>query len=120
MVLVVDLTAASVTLADPRDLQRFSVRVLPSGPGDSRESGALGALAAALSVHHTGRVEPGGDALILPDAVRRLARTDGPDGSPGVDATWEAGFGDMLAYAGTKGWIAEDGAIRAHVEWERS
>jgi hypothetical protein len=23
----------------------------------------------------------------------------------------------MLAYAGTEGWIDDDGAIRAHVEW---
>lgn len=31
---------------------------------------------------------------------------------------WESDFTAMLAYAGGKGWLTDDGAgIRAHCEW---
>jgi hypothetical protein len=44
-------------------------------------------------------------------AVRRLASGRVPDG-------WDDDFQQMLTYAGTKGWLNEDGtAIQAHVEW---
>lgn len=31
---------------------------------------------------------------------------------------WEEGFGKMLDYAKSKGWLDADGRIRAHVEWK--
>jgi hypothetical protein len=33
------------------------------------------------------------------------------------DPEWRAGLERMLAYAQSKGWTRQDGAIRAHVEW---
>lgn len=36
------------------------------------------------------------------------------------DAAWAVNFDKMLAYAQSKGWVREDGAIRAHVEWKAS
>ena len=34
-----------------------------------------------------------------------------------LDGGWEADFADMLDRAGSSGWIDDDGAVRAHVEW---
>ena len=34
-----------------------------------------------------------------------------------LDDGWDLGFAGMLDDAGAKGWIDDDGAIRAHVEW---
>jgi hypothetical protein len=33
------------------------------------------------------------------------------------DATWLEGLDKMFAYAESHGWLNEDGAVRAHVEW---
>lgn len=46
--------------------------------------------------------------------LRRLAgaRADDPD--------WQANLERMLAYAGTKGWIDDRGAIQAHVNREET
>jgi hypothetical protein len=48
---------------------------------------------------------------VHPDALRSMAgeRADDPD--------WAAGLAKMVAYAESKGWVREDGAIRAHIEW---
>lgn len=40
------------------------------------------------------------------------ASTDPPRGDD-----WEARLDEMLAAAAAHGWIAADGAVRAHVEW---
>lgn len=33
-------------------------------------------------------------------------------------AAWQAGFAEMIAFAGKKGWLSSDGElIRAHIEW---
>ena len=34
-----------------------------------------------------------------------------------LDTGWEADFTGMLDHAGSSGWIDDDGAVRAHVEW---
>ena len=113
MDVVVDLRTGAVHLADAADLGHFAVQAVapPGGSGD----GALGALAAALSLHQAGFVEPDGSVRVAPAAVRRLARDD--DGLP---EGWESGFASMLDQAATRGWVAEDGTIRAHVEWQEA
>jgi len=113
MELVVDLRTGALDLRDPDDFGSFAVRVSPGQEGDAAGTDAVGALAAALSVHDAGRVDHDGDAFVPPEAVRRLAVASGA----ATDAGWEGRFEEMLAYASTKGWIAADGAIRAHVEW---
>ena len=113
MELVVDLRTGALHLRDPDDFGRFAVRVSSGQEGDGAGTDAVGALAASLSVHDAGRVDHDGDAFVPPEAVRRLAVASGAATGPG----WEHGFEEMLAYASTRGWIADDGAIRAHVEW---
>ncbi|MGO8871874.1 MAG: hypothetical protein ACLQPH_10845 [Acidimicrobiales bacterium] len=117
MELVVDLSTAAVSLRHYEDLGRFSVQVVRQEPDDDGGNGALGALAAALSLHDAGTVAPDGDVLVPQGAVRRLAETAATDAGGSLDDAWESGLGAMVAYAGTKGWLADDGSIRAHVEW---
>ena len=107
MEIVCDLDASAVSLVDPEDLGRFSVRVIApegAGPGDAARLGEL------LWRADAARMNDGGDALVSPDWVRTSAQ-----GRVGAD--WENGFAGMCAYATSKGWIAEDGSIQAHVEW---
>jgi hypothetical protein len=112
---VVDLSSGSVSLGERADMQHFSVLVLPAGPEDVADPGALGAVAAALSVHDAGTVDPDGNAFIPVGAVRRLARVDGEQGE--LDDDWESGFTGMVEQASTQGWVTDEGAIRAHIEW---
>ncbi len=117
MELVVDLSTGGVMLRARDDLQRFSVQALPLRPGDGPAEGALGALAAALSVHDMGTVGPDGDVSVPTTALRRMAMDAAfEDGTP-LDPDWETGFTGMVEYATTKGWTSEDGSLRAHVEW---
>lgn len=51
-------------------------------------------------------------AYVGVDALRNLA------GAVASDPDWSANLGKMLTYAESKGWVREDGAIRAHVEWK--
>jgi hypothetical protein len=117
MELVVDLSTASVVLMHRDDVERFSVRALSTKPGDGDENGALGALAAALSVHGAGTVDPGGHVFVPAETVKRLAAEAATAEGQSLDPEWESNFVTMLAAAGTQGWIADDGALRAHVEW---
>jgi hypothetical protein len=119
MHVVVDLSSGSVSLDDRDDMERFSVLVLPAGPEDSGDTGALGAVAAALSVHDAGTVDPDGHAFIRVAAVRRLAHaTAGERGEPLAD-DWEARFTGLVEKASTEGWLTDEGVIRAHIEWNR-
>jgi hypothetical protein len=128
MELVVDLTDATVSVWLPDDFERLSVRVLTgvpatgdagptagdAGPGEDAGmpvEGALGALAAALSVHDLGTVDPTGEVHLEPASLRSLAGGSDPDGA------WVAGFDAMVAGAVEHGWVDEDGCLRAHVDW---
>jgi len=117
MELVVDLSTGGVMLREHEDLKRLSV-VVPLHRGDGPDKGALGALAAALSVHSVGTVGPDGDVLVTTAALRRLAvdaaREDGTTLAPG----WERDFSGMVEHAATKGWLSDDDSLRAHVAWE--
>lgn len=71
-------------------------------------------LGAVLAEHDAGELLPGASHVMVPVAtLRRLAAGRVPEG-------WDDDFEGMLAYAGTKGWLSEDGqAVRAHLERER-
>ncbi len=106
MQVVVELPGGRTELTGPDDFSGFSVAVL--GEGTQKD------LATAVAASGLGRMGiDGAHVVVLPAALRRLARD-------GVDAAWEAGFEAMCAYARTKGWIEDDGAILAHVEWRLS
>jgi hypothetical protein len=117
MEVVVDLSTGTVALRSRDDLKGFAVLAIPEGPGDGRDKGALGALAAALSLRDAGTVAPDGDVFIAPAAVRELAEEAAVSEGKTLEPEWESGFTAMLDYAATKGWIGSDGAIQAHIEW---
>jgi hypothetical protein len=117
MEVVVDLSTGGVMLREREDMRRFSVQALPLHPGDGPAEGALGALAAALSVHAVGTVGPDGDVLVPTAAVRRLAADAAREDGASLDSAWEHEFNGMVTYAATKGWTSEDGSLRAHIEW---
>lgn len=100
MYVTIDLEAGTAGLADPDNFQQFHV-VVPGGDleGSLRVLGADGA-DADLADH----------IWISVAAIRRWAGERG-------DSDWEAGFGKMLEYAGSKGWLDDDAThIQAHIE----
>jgi hypothetical protein len=117
MDVVVDLGAADVAVHEPENLRGFAVRVLGGASGDADRTADLAAADALLTQQGAGRVDPGGDVFVPPDAVRRLAARAAVEAGGALPAGWEDDFAGMLGYAASKGWIADDGAIQAHVEW---
>lgn len=51
------------------------------------------------------------DAQVSRAELRRLA------GARADDPEWSAQLEKMIEYAESKGWVAEDGSIQAHLEW---
>lgn len=119
MRVVVDLSSGSVSMEDPSDLERFSVLVLPAVPGDPTDAAALGAVAAALSVHDAGIIDPEGNAFIPVDSVRRMAEEAARASGGRLEAEWEPRFIAMIEEASERGWVTDEGALRAHIEWGR-
>jgi hypothetical protein len=120
MFVVVELTSGSVSLAERDDLQRFAVRVLlPAAPEDRGDQGVLGAIAAALSVHDAGTVDPDGNVFIPVAVVRRLAEQAAVAEGEVLGDDWESRLSTMVEQASAHGWLSEDGAIRAHIEWDQ-
>lgn len=104
VIIEVDLSGEdpAVSLAEPQDCKRFHV---------AARGGGATSLGEALAAAEAGCLLPSGEAMIDTAAIRRLASGRVPDG-------WEDDFRAMLTYAGTKGWLNEDGtAIQGHVEW---
>ena len=99
MLLVIDLSDATVSLRQPDEFSRFSVRV--EGGGD---------LAGVLQDSGLGRLtDDGAHVVVDPVALRSLA-------GPAADDDWDEGFAGMCAYAAGKGWVEPDGGILAHIE----
>ncbi len=114
MELVVDLSTGDVSLQNVHQMNRFCVHGLMTEGGTHS---AQSALEAALRAQNVGTVEPDGEVLVRPDVVRRLADQGAVGRNDSIGDEWESGFAAMLDYAATKGWIADDGSIRLHVEW---
>jgi hypothetical protein len=102
MNIAVDLSSnAPPRLIGAADFTSFKVSV--RGGGDR--------VAARRALAPLGEWVDDDHVAVAADAVRRLA------GDEARAAEWEQGFGAMLAYAQSKGWMVGD-AVRAHVEWE--
>jgi hypothetical protein len=99
VLIVIDLSVASVSLRQPDEFTRFSVEV--AGEGD---------LAAVLRQSGLGRLAADGEHVVVdPAALRALA-------GPAADETWDERFLEMCAYAAGKGWVEPDGGVLAHIE----
>ena len=99
MLIVIDLSGATVSLEDPDDFTRFSVAL--EGQGDP---------AGVLAASGIGRLGDDGEHVVVdPAALRALA-------GPAADEAWDEGFSGMCAYAAGKGWVEDDGGVLAHIE----
>jgi len=106
--IVVDLTTGIVVLADAEETDRFALAV--SAPPSAGAGSSAGDLARVLEATGVGRLDASGDAFIEPEAVRFRAAGQVADG-------WDERFTAMLDAARSRGWLGDDGAIQAHVEW---
>lgn len=88
------------TLADPTNFRELSIVV----PGSATATGVTDALATI------GRLE-GDDHVFVDQAL--LIKLAGPLAD---DPEWRRSFDGMIAYASSHGWVADDGAVRVHVE----
>jgi hypothetical protein len=91
------------TLREAGNFHSFSVSV--TLPPDGGRVDALRAL------EQIGRVETNDHVYVPASVIRQLA---GPaTGEPG----WEESLLGMVEYAARRGWVDDDGALRAHIEW---
>jgi hypothetical protein len=112
MDVVVDLTDGVAAVAAWDALSSLSVRV-----DEPVSDGAEDRLTVALAAAGIGRDNGSGDVLLPSGVLRGLAAEAAAAEGRSLDAAWDEAFAGMLAYAATKGWIDDDGAVRAHVEW---
>jgi hypothetical protein len=97
--MIVRVTADATTLELAGEFTEFKV-VVDSDCAD---------LAETLAAHGAGLLD--GDSAIIHS---RWVEANAADSA---SAAWQSGFSGMLAYAGTKGWLTEDGTgITAHIE----
>jgi hypothetical protein len=102
VLIVIDLSEATVALREPDEFTRFSAALV--GDGD---------LAALMRESGLGRVAADGEHVVAdPAALRALA-------GPAADENWDKGFAGMCAYAAGKGWVEHDGGVLAHIEPSR-
>ena len=99
VLIVIDLTWATVGLRQPDDFTRFSVAL--DGEGD---------LAQVVRASGLGRLAADGEHVVVdPVALRALA-------GPAADEAWDERFAEMCAYAAGKGWVESDGGVLAHIQ----
>lgn len=118
MELVVELSTGRVALSDVDDMNSFAVRTVTPSSGQPVDGDPLDVLAAALHEHSAGTVESEADALVPTSALRRLAAEAAIDRGRPLGPEWESDFAAMVEFAGTRGWLSDDGSIRAHIVWE--
>ena len=98
--MIVDISDTAVALTEPDDCGRFHVRV-PSGLSVEVQDAVL---ASAGAGYRSGTEQ----AAVNISWLRSSAHDVAPD--------WVDRFDKMLAFAGTKGWLTDDGAaVYGHV-----
>lgn len=113
---MVDIGSGRVGIEGWETVTSLAVLVEGGPLGDPDEDAERG-LTAALAEVGIGREGPTGDALIPPEVLRGLAADAAAADGYELDGGWDEGLAGMLAHAGTEGWIDDNGAVRAHVEW---
>ena len=96
MIVRIDADGA-VRLLQADDLRRFSIAMPDTD-------------AARMALASVARLDGHDHAWIAPERVRALATRPPPD--------WDAQFAATIGYAASKGWTDEDGALRAHIDYD--
>jgi hypothetical protein len=115
MEILVDLADGRVWLEGWQDFGSLLLSARTGRPGEVDDRATDG-LAAALESSGAGWMN-GDEAILPPGSLRSLAARAADEDGEVLDADWEDGFTAMLDYAGSSGWVDDDGAVRAHVEW---
>jgi hypothetical protein len=104
MVIDIDLRAApaAVRLVEPGDFDVFKIMAHAQEMDRERLEPA---------VERFGRMTSDGHVFVHVTAVKALA------GERAAEPRWLASLDAMLSYAGARGWVDDEGAVRAHVEW---
>ena len=98
--MIVDISGTAAALTEPDDCARFHVRVLPGLP--------LQALDALLADSGAGYRRGTEQVAVSTAWLRASAHDVAPD--------WADRFDKMLTFAGTKGWLTDDGAaVYGHI-----
>ena len=98
--MIVDLTSGQPVLRDPDDLERLHVL-------------ATAAVDVGRVLRDSGLGSQESEGRVLLDIARLRAAAL----AQASDPSWPAGWDAMVAYAASKGWLADDGAaLVAHVE----
>jgi hypothetical protein len=113
---VVDLPSGTVGLQGWAMLTSLVVRV-DAGHGVRPDEVSEWRLSTVLGGVGVTRVDRTGDALVPPQVLRDLAEAAAEAEGRTLDDEWGEGFAAMLAHAASKGWVDDEGAVRAHVEW---
>ncbi len=116
MEIMVDLSGGRVWLEGWEDFGGLALSARTERPGEVDDR-ALDALSTTIESAGAGWMEAEGYALVMPDSLRRLATEAAEEDGLTLGPDWEDGFASMLEYAADSGWVNDDGAIRAHVEW---
>jgi hypothetical protein len=90
----------TVTLEDPDDFTAFSIACREGLTDDDRTS----------AVARLGRAAGPDHVFVTTESLADLA------GSRAADQDWQSGLAKMTAYAQSKGWVDEQGGIRAHIQ----
>ncbi len=114
--MVVDLRSGAVAVRSWGTLDSLAVRVR-GGPAGGSDPEADRRLTTVLDAVGVARVDGAGDALVPAGVLRELADAAAVAEGRALDDGWDERFAGMLAYAASRGWIDDDGAVRAHVEW---
>ena len=116
MEIMVDLLGGRVWLEGWEDFGGLALSARAERPGEVDDR-ALQSLAATIESAGAGWLEAEGYALVMPDSLRQMAADAADEDGLTLTPDWEDNFASMLEFAADSGWINDDGAVRAHVEW---
>jgi hypothetical protein len=116
VVVTVDLPSGLVGL-DGWSLLTSLVVLVDGGRGVRHDDVSEWRLAAVLGDAGVTGVPGTGEALIPRRVLHELAEGAALAEGDTLDDEWDVAFAGMLDDAASRGWVDDEGAIRAHVEW---
>ena len=116
---MVDLPSGLVGLDGWSMLTSLVVRV-DSGRGVRRDDVSEWRLGTVLGDVGVTRLPVTEEALIPRQVLHDLAEVAATAEGTSLDDEWDVAFAGMLERAASEGWVDDEGAIRAHVEWRNA
>ncbi len=117
--MVVDLPSGRVGLTGWSMLHSLVVCV-DGGRGVRRDEVSEWRLTTVLAGAGVSRASGTGEALVPGRVLHDLAEVAASTEGTRLDDEWDRAFAAMLDVAASEGWVDDEGAIRAHVEWRNT